>query len=287
MVFREIACDVFLAGKGGGVALLTDTTFAGGAGAGRMGGTALIGGCLAFSTGRGTGVGTGTGTGTGVAGIPVSVTKLGLVVFGGSLTKLVVLNRVGAWDGGADGEACLGGNAGRGLRRWEMGSTFGGEAAWAARLGGGTGGGPVTLVVVGSGGGFTGDKAWVPAGGGLATEESMTTIFPGPAFLSGGSWVVGDFRRPVIPLEGSGGMGPLLDSGGLSAIFLCAGVSSENGDRDVERLRCNQEAICRPCPIDWFVQGQKRQPYGVPLPFKVFSMDGKVRHSAEQTFYRI
>jgi enoyl reductase-like protein len=62
--------------------------------------------------------------------------------------------------------------------------------------------------------------ACVVAGAGFATEESMTTILPGPPFLTG-NWVVGDFSLPVMPLEGSGGRELVRDlEGGLSAIFL-------------------------------------------------------------------
>jgi hypothetical protein len=40
--------------------------------------------------------------------------------------------------------------------------------------------------------------------------------------------VVGAFRRPVVPLEGSGGIEPLWDCSGLSAIVVCALVNSED-----------------------------------------------------------
>ena len=59
----------------------------------------------------------------------------------------------------------------------------------------------------------------------------MTTIFPGLPFRTG-NWVVGDGRRPVVPLEGKGGWAPLLDGGGfgvgLSAMVLCSWVNPEN-----------------------------------------------------------
>ena len=85
------------------------------------------------------------------------------------------------------------------------------------------GGDALTDVEVAGGVSFKSDC--VPAGGGLATDESITTIFPGPPRLSG-SWVVGVFVRPAIPLEGNGGKGPLLDSWELSAIILWAGVNA-------------------------------------------------------------
>ncbi len=137
----------------------------------------------------------------GVTGRPVSVTKLGLVVFGGSLTKVVTLS---CWPGlfcGLAGAACLGGSGGGPLRVGEvaicdaaMGPTLGGEAmapgVGMAEVG------PVTF-----------ERACVPAGGGLATEESITTTLPGPGTFTLGSWVVGALIRPVVPLEGSGGWG--------------------------------------------------------------------------------
>jgi len=70
-----------------------------------------------------------------------------------------------------------------------MGSTFGGDAAGAAGLGGGTAGRAVTLGGVGVAEEGMAGNVWVPVGGGLATEESITTTLPGPLLLSG-SWVV-------------------------------------------------------------------------------------------------
>jgi len=94
---------------------------------------------------------------------------MGTFVFGGNLTCVVVLNRGG--DGGAllAGATCLGGSGGG---RFTVRETSGGG---------------------GFGDGFEGEatrgSAWVFTGGGFATDESMTTIFPAPPFLMG-NWVV-------------------------------------------------------------------------------------------------
>lgn len=96
-----------------------------------------------------------------------------------------MLNRpVGTGCGFFPGATCFGGRGGLGLAVAE-------ESAAPGLVGA-----PVPGAACGS--------AWVTAGGGLATEESMTTIFPAPPFFTG-KWVVADGKRPVVPLDGKGG----------------------------------------------------------------------------------
>ena len=83
--------------------------FAGTTLAGAAGGEVLARGSLGFATG----VGVGEAAEAGVAGLPVRVTRLGLAVLGGSLTKVVVLKReCGIGETGEMGATCLGGNGG-------------------------------------------------------------------------------------------------------------------------------------------------------------------------------
>ena len=158
-------------------------------------------------------------------GLPERELQPGTLDLGGSLTKVVELNW-GCGSGLRAGTTCLAGRGG------------GGPSDGVEAAGGG--------VAAGSAGGVIRGIAWVAAGAGFATEESITTILPAPPFLLG-SWVVGDFRRPVMPLEGNGGSAPLLGVGALlSAIILKGGATDH-----------------------WF------------------GMDGEVGHGVKQTFYRI
>ena len=137
-------------------------------------------------------------------GVPESELQGGAFVFGGSLTWVVARNRGWDWDCGLfPGKTCFGGRGGGRRTTWEgsAGASFGGESERGA----------------------TRRSPSAPAGGGFATDESMTTIFPAPPFLTG-KWVVGDGWRPVGPLEGKGGWEPLFGGKGLSAIGLGAWV---------------------------------------------------------------
>ena len=99
----------------------------------------------------------------------------------------------------------------------------------------------------------------MPAGGGLATEESMTTIFPARAFFVGRCVVVDGMRPGVPPEVGNGGGGAFFGSGVLSAIILSAGVDAENRDREASRFGRRQQAARRRNPVHGLGQGQTHQ----------------------------
>jgi hypothetical protein len=204
-----------VAGAGLGVAL------------GVAGGVALLDGTsVAFATGTGVGV----ATGSGVAGLPERVMKTGFDVLGGNLTKVVALARETGCDGGRAGATCFGGNGGGPLTMpvEVVGTTLGGAVTIGSGVVVATEVGTITGVEAG---GVTPGIVCVPAGGGLATDESITTTLLAPALFATGSCRVGAFGRPTVPLVGSGGIEPLLDSdsGGLSAIILGREVTAENG----------------------------------------------------------
>jgi len=151
-----------------------------------------------------------------------------------------VLNR--GWGFGLlAGETCFGGRGG------------GRRAPWEGSAGVGFGDGSKREV----------SSPSASSGAGFATDESMTTIFPAPPFLTG-KWVGGDGRRPVVPLDGKGGRGPLFGVGELSAISFSAWVCPENRDGDAGRFARRQQAACRVNRIHGTAQRQTNQRHGKP-----------------------
>ena len=166
-------------------------------------------------------------------GLVESALQTDTFVFGGNLTWVVALIRGGG--GGLIGETCFGGRGGGRRTIWEgsAGVSFKGESER----------------------GLTPESVWVTASGGaLATDESITTIFPAPAFLTG-RWAAGDGRRPVVPLEGKRGGGPLFGVGRLSAIVLSARVDAENRGGNAHRGACREQVTRHMDAINGFGQG--------------------------------
>jgi hypothetical protein len=116
------------------------------------------------------------------------------------------------------------------------------EASFAVgAVSGGTLGVPVTGVAEGGGTWFAGALAgplrrtvgWLRTGGALATEESITTTFPPPAFFTGCVEIVNGARGAAAPPgDGEAGLGVPSGAGVLSGgIILGALVNAKYRQR--------------------------------------------------------